>query len=284
MRSHLIVWPTALLAVSSLSWTGLAETVQEPNAFDPQDLSGFWHLTDGHRSISADVPPMTPAGEAQLDTTRPTRGRYAGEPLNGEHRGFVRAVRRPGDGNDPTHQCNPNGFPRLILDPEPVEFIQFEDRLVQLFQWEHTLRELWTDGRAVPSGEDLLDLGPAWYGHSAGEWQGDTFVVQTVGLDDRTWMDIFGFQKSIDARFEERYRRTGVDTIEFELTLFDPTYYTTPWVSDTKVFSRIPRDELTYFGWFGLFGGITEATCAPMNEVDYFNTRVRDPGSFGVGN
>ena len=284
MRSHLIVWATALLAACFLSWTGLAGAAQGPNAFDPQDLSGFWHLTDGHRTISAEVPPMTPAGEAQLDTSRPTRGRFAGEPLNGEHRGFVSAVRRPGDGNDPTHQCNPNGFPRLLLDPEPVEFIHLEDRLVQLFQWEHTLRELWTDGREVPSDENLDFLGPAWYGHSVGEWQRDTFVVQTVGLDDRTWMDIFGFQKSIDARFEERYRRTGVDTIELEMTLFDPTFYTTPWVSDTKVFSRIPREELTYFGWFGLFGGITEANCAPMNEVDNFNSRVRDPGSFGVGN
>ena len=226
---------------------------------------------------------MTPAGEARLELNRPTRGRFLGEPLNGEHPGFVRAVRLPGDGNDPTHQCNPNGFPRIILDPEPVEFVQLENRWLQLFQWERALRELWTDGRAVPAGENLDSLGPAWYGHSVGEWQGDTFVVTTVGLDDRTWMDIFGFPNSVDARFEERYRRTGADTIELQLTLYDPTFYSAPWVSDTKIFSRLTPEELTFFGWTGLFSGITEATCAPVNEVDSFNEQVRDPGSFGVG-
>lgn len=278
----LLLWP-----LLSATGPGLAQeraaADATPGVFDPHDLSGFWEVTSGHRSLSADVPAMTPAGEARLNESKPTRGRFLGEPLNGEHPGFVRAVKLPADGNDPTHQCNPNGFPRIILDPEPVEFVQLENRWLQLFQWDRALRELWTDGRAVPEGENLDSLGPAWYGHSVGEWQGDTFVVTTVGLDDRTWMDIYGFPKSVDARFEERYRRTGVDTIELQLTLYDPTFYSAPWVSDTKVFSRVSPEELTFFGWTGLFSGITEATCAPMNEVDDFNERVRDPGSFGVG-
>ena len=278
----LLLWP-----LLSATGPGLAQeraTAEAASgAFDPHDLSGFWEITSGDRSLSTDVPAMTPAGEARLELNRPTRGRFLGEPLNGEHPGFVRAVRLPGDGNDPTHQCNPNGFPRIILDPEPVEFVQLENRWLQLFQWERALRELWTDGRAVPAGENLDSLGPAWYGHSVGEWQGDTFVVTTVGLDDRTWMDIFGFPNSVDARFEERYRRTGADTIELQLTLYDPTFYSAPWVSDTKIFSRLTPEELTFFGWTGLFSGITEATCAPVNEVDSFNEQVRDPGSFGVG-
>jgi hypothetical protein len=292
MRSRFIGWvpglvPALLLwPILSPAGPGLAQeratTAATQGTFDPRDLSGFWEVTKGHRSLSADVPPMTPAGEARLNANKPTRGRFLGEPLNGEHPGFVRAVRLPADGNDPTHQCNPNGFPRIVLDPEPVEFIQLNNRWLQLFQWERALRELWTDGRAVPEGDNLDSLGPAWYGHSVGEWHGDTFVVTTVGLDDRAWMDIFGFPKSVDARFEERYRRTGVDTIELQITLFDPTFYSATWVSDTKTFTRIPREELTFFGWTGLFSGITEASCAPMNEVDNFNKRVRNPGSFGV--
>ena len=266
MRSRFINWAPALLSVLFFSWPALAEAGQDSareraiagttsSSFDPHDLSGFWEITSGHRSISANVPPMTPAGEARMNGNKPTRGRYLGEPLNGEHPGFVRAVTLPSEGNDPTHECNPNGFPRLLLDPEPVEFIQLEGRLVQLFQWERTLRELWTDGRDLPAGENLDILGPAWYGHSVGEWQGDTFVVNTVGLDDRTWMDIYGFQKSIDARFEERYRRTGADTIELQMTLYDRTFYTAPWVSDTKIFSRLPREEVTFFGWHGVVRG-----------------------------
>ena len=292
MRSRFVSWVPWLLSALLFVWPVFSDAgprqAQEiagaaSGAFDPYDLSGFWEITSGHRSISADVPRMTPEGEARLNESRPNQGRFLGEPLNGDHPGFVRSVTLPAEGNDPTHQCNPNGFPRLLLDPEPVEFVQLEGRWLQLFQWERTLRELWTDGRDVPAGETLDNLGPAWYGHSVGEWQGDTFVVITVGLDDRAWMDIFGFPKSVDSRFEERYRRTGADTIELHITLDDPTFYTAPWVSDTKIFNRLPREELTFFGWTGLFSGITEMTCAPMNEVENFNERIRDPGSFGAG-
>jgi hypothetical protein len=186
-------------------------------------------------------------------------------------------------GNDPAHKCNPNGFPRLLLDPEPVEFVQTPGRLLQLFQWERTLRELWMDGRKVPSGENLDNLGPAWYGHTAGGWEGNTLVMTTVGLDDRAWIDIFGFPKSTEARFEERYTRTGPDTIELRMTMSDPKFYKAPWVSDVKTFKRVKRENTTFFGWYGLFSGLTEGICAPMNEVDSYNTLFRDPSGRGVG-
>jgi hypothetical protein len=249
--------------------------------FNPRDLTGIYTLR-GHRSISANVPPMTPEGEARLSANKPTRGRFLGEPLNGDHPGFVRAVSIPAQGNDPAHKCNPNGFPRLLLDPEPVEFVQTEGRLLQLFQWERTLRELWMDGRQVPSGDNLADLGPAWYGHTAGGWEGNTLVMNTVGVDDRAWIDIFGFPKSSEARFEERYTRTGPDTIELRLTMYDPKYYQKPWVSDVKVFTRLKREDSTYSGWYGLFSGATEQICAPMNEVDTYNTLFRDPAGKGA--
>jgi hypothetical protein len=169
-----------------------------------------------------------------------------------------------------------------VLDPEPVEFVQANERILQLFQWTRTPREIWTDGRAVPSGENLDNLGPAWYGHSVGRWDGDTLVVDTVGVDDRAWIDIYGFPKSAGARFEERYRRIDTDTIDLRMTMWDPAYYKEPWVSDRKTFKRIPREDATFYGWFGLFGGITEQICAPMNEVEDFNKRIRNPAGLGV--
>ena len=259
----------------------LPQIAAAQQTFNPRDLSGLWERQRGHRSINETIPPMTPEGEARLKQNIPARGRELGEPLNGEHWGRVRAV-IPAKSNDPMMACNPPGFPRLVLDPEPVEFVQAGDRLLQLFQWTRTLRELWTDGRAVPAGESLDNLGPAWYGHSVGRWDGDTLVVQTVGVDDRGWVDIFGFPKSTEARFEERYRRVSADTIEYRLTMWDAKYYREPWVSDLKTFRRIPREDATYFGWYGLFGGITDAICAPMNEVEDFNKRVRDPAGLGT--
>jgi hypothetical protein len=260
---------------------GIASAAAAQAPFDPRDLTGIWTIS-GHRSISANVPPMTPEGEARLNANKPTRGRLLGEPLNGQHPGFVRAVPLASQGNDPAHTCNPNGFPRLLLDPEPVEFVQTQGRLLQLFQWERTLRELWMDGRPVPSGENLENLGPAWYGHTAGGWQGNTLVMNTVGLDDRAWIDIFGFPKSTEARIEERYTRTGPDTIELRMTMYDPKFYKEPWVSDVKKFTRVKREATTFLGWYGLFSGITEGICAPMNEVESYNTIFRDPASKGL--
>jgi hypothetical protein len=188
----------------------------------------------------------------------------------------------PALGNDPRYQCNPQGFPRLLFDNEPIEFVHAGDRLLQIFQWEHRVRVLWLDGREAPSGENLDNLGPAWYGHSVAQWQGDTLVVTTVGLEERAWLDGQGRPKSFEARIEERYRRTDSDTIEVSMTLWDPKYYTTTWVGDPKIFKRIPPEGYTYFGWSGLFSGVTEGICAPINEVEGFNKRFRDPAA-GIG-
>ncbi len=238
-------------------------------------------LTDGNRSINEDVPPMTPEGEAILNARTPARGRDLGEPLNGEHYSRVRAV-VPVYSNDPMMECNPQGFPRLLLDPEPVEFIHTGDgRLLQFYQWERQVREIWTDGRELPAGESLFNLGPSWYGASVGEWEGDTLVVNTVGFDERAWVDVFGMPYTFNARIEERYRRVGADTIELRMTLYDPAIYTEPWVSDAKIFTRQPPENLEYFGWYGFSGGVMEGICAPVDEVDQFNSLVRDPAGAG---
>jgi hypothetical protein len=154
-----------------------------------------------------------------------------------------------------------------------------------LFQWEHTLREVWLDGRALPSGESLDNLGPAFYGHSVGRWEGDTLVVDTVGLDPRPWLDGNGNPKGFQARIEERWRKVDADTLELRMNLYDPEHYTAPWMGDNdpKIFKRIPNEspDLSPFGWFGLFSGITEQLCAPVNEVEEYNKRFRDPAALG---
>lgn len=275
--------PMRFLAFISLfSWVALAEPLppmelqqegsQAANGqFDPHDFSGYWLLTSGNGGLigpDATAPELTPEGQLRMSENIPAP-----------------TVSLPILSNDPEKTCNPVGFPRLLLDSEPIEFVQLGDRLLQLFQWEHRIRVLWLDGRELPSGENLENLGPAWYGHSVGEWQGDTLVVNTVGLEDRAWLDENGGRpKSFQARIEERYRRVGADTIELQMTLFDPTYYTSTWVGDTKSFTRLPPEAYTFFGWEGLFSGITEGICAPINEVEGYNNTFRDAAApSGVG-
>ena len=235
------------------------ESLPADSNFDPHDLSGIWTLTKNDHSLGTPAPPLTPAGVAAM------AGRIV------DKAGVI--------GNAPWYTCNPMGFPRLLNDDEPMEFIMLKDRVLQLFQWEHRIRVLWTDGRELPSGQNLENLGPAWYGHSVGEWQGNnTLVVNTVGLEERAWLDNQAHPKSFHARIEETWKRVDSNTLELQLTLYDPEYYTAPYVGSKKIYKRMPKDAATYFGWYGLFAGITEGICAPMNEVDGYNKGFRDPG------
>ncbi len=222
--------------------------------FDPQDLSGIYRsVAGGWESPGPNVPPMTLEGRAKL-----------AERVSPDN------VPNPALGNDPQFLCAPQGFPRLWLDQELIENIHLEDRLLQLSQWDQTLREIWMDGRPLPTPEDIAELGQTFYGYSVGRWEGDTLIVETVGLDERNWIDDdTGYPFSSGARFEERYRRVAPDAITVQYTLYDPQYYATPWVGDSKPWRRMPRAFVTHVGWFGLYSGVTEAICAPMNEAEF---------------
>ena len=259
-----------LILISVLFFTMAALTETGPQAgqartgarqqFNPRDFSGIYIRRGGDRAFGPQntTPRLTPAGEEVIKKViSPGRSRH---PL-------VKNVGDPAQSNDPAFSCNPKGFPRIVLDTahDFNEVIMLPNRMLQLWQEERRPREIWIDGRALPSGENLDNLGPAWYGHSVGVWEGNTLVVNTVGLDDRAWLDSFGFPKSFEARVEERYRLADANTLELRLTLYDPKYYTRNWVSDVKIWKKESRENVTYFGWYGLFSGLGELICAPMN-------------------
>jgi hypothetical protein len=247
--------------------------------FDPHDLTGIWEMTVLDHTLGTPAPPLTAAGKQAM------KGRIGDTP--GVPRAIVNAVKGSPDvhlagngvrSNAPWLECNPMGHPRLMNDDEPMELIMTKDKILQVFQWEHRIRYLWTDGRELPSGQNLENLGPAWYGHSVGKWDGNTLVVNTVGMEERAWLDNLGYPKSFHARLEESWKLLDSNTLEFQLTLYDPEYYTAPYVGSKKTFKRIPDNSITYSGWKGLFAGISEGICAPMNEVEGYNKGFRDVG------
>jgi hypothetical protein len=224
--------------------------------FDIRDLSGIYRSVAGGRESFGDeqsIPPMTTAGREEL-----------------AKRISADRVSDPALSNDPQFDCDPQGFPRLFLDHELIENIHLDGRILQLSQWDQTLREIWMDGRKLPTPEEIAELGPAFYGYSVGRWQGDTLIVDTVGMDPRNWIDDdTGYPYSSEARIEERYRRVGPDVVVIQHTLYDPKFYAAPWVGDLKPMRRMPRALVTHAGWFGLFSGVVEAICAPMNELEF---------------
>jgi hypothetical protein len=160
--------------------------------------------------------PYTPAGEAALLANKPAAG--------------VRAV-KPGESNDPTDSCEPVGFPRMMLyELRTFQIVQTPSQMIFLNQTDNSWRIVWTDGRELPATPD-----PRWNGYSVGRWTDDyTFVVDTVGLDERTWLDYAGRPHSSELRVEETYHRLNQETIQLTLKITDPMMYREPWLALNK--------------------------------------------------
>ena len=156
--------------------------------------------------------PYTPLGESTLEAHKPTAQ-------------GVRAV-PTGLGNDPVNTCDPPGFPRIEFSEfRNLEIAQMPDHVLILNQNSRVWRTVWTDGRELPT-----DPEPRWYGYSVGKWVDDyTFVIQTTGLNDKTWLDSQGRPLSSDMKVEERFHRIDYDNIELTVTITDPKMYSAPW-------------------------------------------------------
>lgn len=218
---------------------------------NPRDLSGVWQRVRGGANMGdAATALLTPLGKKIYEEHKPGFGPRAGPPAFG---------------NDPMGNCDPLGLTRNVfteIGARTFEFAHLPDRALQFFEWAHQYRTIWTDGRQLPK-----DPEPRWMGYSVGRWEGDTFIVDSVGLDDRNWADMWGHPLTSKVRVQERYRRTGFDTLELQMTITDLDAYTKPWVSDTKV-HRIQVEK-------GMDERL-ETFCVPSEE-QAFNKSIRDP-------
>jgi hypothetical protein len=108
-----------------------------------------------------------------------------------------------------------------------------------LYAFNKTWRVIWMDGRQLPKDPD-----PRWFGYSIGRWEDDTtFVVETNGLDDRTWLDNNGHPHSTALKVTERYHRVNQNTLELTVTVDDPLVYTKPWLTRERLpLKRLPDD------------------------------------------
>jgi hypothetical protein len=130
--------------------------------------------------------------------------------------------------NDPVvTKCDPPGVPRVYFHPYPFEFVSTPAYVLMLYEYDHMVRRIYTDGRPLPEDPDL-----SWMGSSVGHWDGDTtFVVDTVGFNDKTWLDPMGLPHSDAMHVTERLRRVDHDTLVDEYTIDDPKAYTNPWTA-----------------------------------------------------
>ena len=203
---------------------------EKAGAFDPHDLSGIWNIARRRQlAISDHRPPLTPWGQDKFSKVRMS---WTNDALG------IKAYPEK-DWNDPLFQCDPAGYPRVMqqIFGELMRFVQTRDEIIEFFEWDHTWRDIWTDGRKLQD-----DPEPRYYGFSVGRWEGDTFVVESNGFDERTWLDPYGDIHSDQMRLKETFRRVDRDHLEWTLTADDPKAYTQPWgPSEKRIFNLVPK-------------------------------------------
>ena len=219
-------------------------TAPAPRFNGKPDLSGVWET---ERTSPADYAKVLGPGFAQLqvdfnDVTKHMINAFWGvkpgeEPFTPEGA----AAFRQRQGQEPQGAaCLPAGLP-VNLFVLWFKMIQAPGEIVVIPGTGDPPRQIYTDGRSLPR-----DPEPSWTGHSVGAWEGDTLVVQTVGIHPKAALDAFGHPRSEQMRITERYRRRDLGHMDLEITFDDPQYYTRSFAIKTTVTLVPDSDVLDY--------------------------------------
>jgi len=130
---------------------------------------------------------------------------------------------------EPYTRCKPAGGFRNMATPYGTEFVQVPDQQrMYIYQTggPHSFRPIYIDGRPHPK-----DLDPSYYGHSVGKWEGDTLVVDTIGFNERGWIDAYGTPTTTQLHLTEKFTRLDYKTLRYEITVDDPGAYTAPFTT-----------------------------------------------------
>jgi hypothetical protein len=133
--------------------------------------------------------------------------------------------------DEPYTRCKPSPGPRLWTTAYGFEILDFPElQRIHIVNngGPHSFHTIYMDGRSHPTGKDLV---PSYYGHSIGRWEGDTLVVDTVGFNERAWMNRDGLPHTDRLHLVERLTRVDFNTLKYELTIDDPGAYTAPWTT-----------------------------------------------------
>jgi hypothetical protein len=172
------------------------------------DLSGFWmpaqsvkYLLNLASDMKIDEIPLQPWARQVYQERIDTNGK--------DHPGV---------------RCLPSGIPEKNNIPDGLKVVQTPDLLVFLYESRTIYRQVFLDGRPLPKNAQ-----PTWMGYSIGHWEGDTLVIETIGQNGKTWLDMKGLPGTESLKVTERYSRPNIGTMKIDVTIDDPKAYTKPW-------------------------------------------------------
>ena len=183
------------------------------------DFSGFWMPAEAVKYLlnlasdykPADIP-LTPWGQEVYKERIDTNGK--------DHPGV---------------RCLPSGIPEKLNIPDGLKVVQTPDLVVFLYESRTIYRQVFLDGRPLPKNAQ-----PTWMGYSVGHWEGDTLVVETIGQNGKTWLDMRGLPGTEELKVTERYSRPTIGRVNIDVTIDDPKAYTKP--STAKLSWRLVPD------------------------------------------
>jgi len=185
------------------------------------DLQGFWLPTNPVKhllNIAADLKPgevpFQPWAQKELAQRIETNGK--------DHPGV---------------RCWPSGIPEKLNIPDGLKLVQTPDLMLFLHESRTIYRQVFTDGRPLPPA----DVQPTWMGYSVGRWDGDTMVIDTIGSNGKTWLDMRGLPGTEALHVVERYTRPNIGHIDVDVTIDDPKAYTAPFT--VRVNQKLMLDE-----------------------------------------
>lgn len=154
--------------------------------------------------------------------------------------------------------CEPYGFPRVMGgNPSGPEIIITAEFVLMYFDAGSAVRHIYTDGRGHPKDEGFdNDVQLRWNGHSIGRWEGDTLIVDTIGIYPSNY-DQTAAPHSDQLHVTERIRLVEKDRLEVVMTMVDPIAFTRPWTV-TRYFKR-DADK---------YPNVSDHSCAPDEFIE----------------
>lgn len=174
------------------------------------DIGGVWLVEKPQKEVkttAGKAPPLKPEAAALYAKRK-------------------QAVASGKDADDPAALCLPHGVPRLLNVARPIHILQKPKQITVLYEANHQHRMFYMD-EAVPTADNMPD--PTFDGFSVAKWSGTTLVVDTVAMNDQTWLDEVGLPHSEALKIVERYELDGADRLRVNLTVTDPETFTAPW-------------------------------------------------------
>ncbi len=218
------------------------------NSAPQPDLSGVWVIAGGGSSWDPNDPGGTKPDQLPMTAWALQRFSAARPPF-----GAKGTFDNP---NDPVEKyCDPPGLTRMYTFPWQFSILQTSENVYMVFEYFHTWR-LITMNQPHPK-----DVYPTWLGDSVGHYEGDTLVIDTIGLNDKSWLDNVGHPHSEALHTIERIRRLNAGTLQLDLTIEDPKAYTKSWTSHrTFQRSKFPLGE----------------TMCSLTEIEMFQKEVME--------